>query len=249
MRQKSSLCFCLIRESSIIAAMARRIENKIGLDEFVPAQTWDSFSSDWEDLGPGLMGKGKAELYDIGCAYLTAAFQSRVARVTPAQEDFALRYIVGIIDRIGVGATQGKLGSAYGLAHNLPGDAALRFHEAMSRHGAHLEEAWRWDPDSFPPAVLRTMLVESLANRRGARRNRDLDHAALRLAHLWWEATGKKATISSYTRTEEHGPPRSAFGKFALAVLGALDPTVKDKAVTTACRQAVAGINKAARGT
>ncbi len=218
--------------------MPRVIQNKIGLDEFVERQVWPGFSADWKTLGPMIGNEHGPQLHDIGVSYLTAKLQSRTASVTVAEENYALDHVIDVMDRIGMDATQGKLGHAYGLAHNLPGNAAWRFHQAMGRRG-EVEERHRYDPDSYRPAVLRDMLVEAKTNRRGPRRNRDLDVAASRLAKLYETATGKTATLSSARKLEEYGPPRSKFGLFALAVFRALDPNISDEAVTTACRNAV----------
>lgn len=218
--------------------MPRVIQNKIGLDEFVERQVWTSFLADWKTLGPMIANQHEPQLHDIGVSYLTAKLQSCTASVTVAEENNALDHVIDLMDRIGMNATQGKLGHAYGLAHNLPGDAALRLHQAMGRR-SEIEERYRYDPDSYRPAVLREMLVEAKTNRRGPRRNRDLDVAASRLARLYETATGKTATFSSERKLDKYGPPRSQFGLFAHAVFRALDPNISDAAVTTACRNAV----------
>ncbi len=229
--------------------MVRKIENKIGIDEFVEAQVWTSFDDDWRRLGPLLHGKGALTLQDIGESYLTAAEQNRVASVTPAQEDHALDYIIRLIDRIGVEAPRGKLGEAYGLCHNLPGGAAWRFFQEMGRTGADLGDQYRYDPDSYEPSKLREMLIAAKARRQGRTRNANLDFTIARLAQLWGDATGAKPTFSSARKLEEHGPARSAFGQFVHAVFDALGSKVGETAIATSIRRVLRAMNARATGT
>lgn len=136
--------------------MARPEKILIGIDEFVERQVWWSFDCDWPELAPELNGLFSGALRAIGESYLTAAQQPVI---TSGQQDAALDWIVRLIDRIGLDASRGKLGVAYGLSHNLPSGADWRFFHQMGQAEPRLEAGYRYD------GQLRACTVEADAGR------------------------------------------------------------------------------------
>lgn len=223
--------------------MPRREISKLGLDEFVERQNWDSFDEDWRVLGPYLQGGFARELREAGERYLTDDERARIAPLTPAEEDASLQEIIDVIDEIGLDASRGKLGKAYGYTYNLPGGAGFRFHQQMGRTGFNIELPYRYEADSYEPEALRSMLVAAKAMRQGRRKDLNLDWLVASLAEIWIAGAGKKPTHSVFSKLEDGPLPKSPFGRFVVAVLTALGGDLAKLPVAASTRRIVRAIN------
>jgi hypothetical protein len=217
--------------------MARMLPTAIGQDGVYIADRSGAPQALWDEVGPLLNGKGRADLDRVLNFHRGSRAQAAISP-TVAQQNRSVRAILKQLGRLREGD---RLGRALidEMIRDLGGDAGFKVFIALERLAPGQQGRMAHNIDEFDADELREALESALAVANGPKRDGELRVTVSWLLEVYESGSGRTPTHSNRKNALYEQTPQSRAGGFVMACIRAVDTETLPSAVSAALAKCI----------